>query len=292
MFRGRKHWGCLPPWVFFPSCVFSGRRGFPPTLHPRTHFHVEHSFHHSSFPRLCSILHTAPPRIINMEDEALVIVLFLTITFYIIGFVFSTMWILTRDYDPRWVPSLFDTEACCAPFRPLIYFWPAILWPMFLLYVFLLFTADKVLHATTCCGKDMAASRRRKSFIKRLPRPWPADQAALPVDEFELASRTPRSLSKVTVPPPMYRSRQNSVWSIFPRSNRSLSRTYSAGDLPSPELKRASGVNSDPLPETRDGSPAARSCPRKPSGLCHSMLAESPPSIDGCAGDLEAQHQV
>lgn len=88
------------------------------------------------------------------------------ITFYIAGVLFGFVWIATRDYNPQngppWVPKFCRTEICCAWFEPVIRFWPAYLWPLFLLCVFIYFIIEKAMDATSCCGRELPASRRRR----------------------------------------------------------------------------------------------------------------------------------
>lgn len=280
----------------------------------------------------------------------------LAIAMYIVGAVFFAVWIFTRDFEgrnPPWIPSFFQTEVCCVLIEPIAKIWPAILWPGFLCLLLLYFAADKTMHATTCCGREMTRSRRRKRMDARFRR-------ILPLDDVELVSHTGgtvtpespvRSLSGITdpirSPPPMYQSRQNSVYDMLPPSKRrkdpdplprtnggspcssrsdsvsdlllavkscpsrcSLasmcqSRQHAVSDMLPPNMRQASRVNSDPLPRTNGGSPssprsksvsdlcsAARSSPRKRSGLSFSVVAESPLSINGCAWDPETQHQT
>lgn len=280
----------------------------------------------------------------------------LAIAMYVVGAVFFTVWIFTRDFEgrnPPWIPSFFQTEVCCVLIEPIAKIWPALLWPAFLFLLFVYFAFDKAMHATTCCGREMTRSRRRKRMDARFRR-------MLPLDDVELVSHTGgtvtpessvRSLSGITdpirSPPPMYQSRQNSVFDMLPPSKRrkdsdplprsnggspcssrsdsvsdlllaarrcpskhSLasmypSRQHSVSDMLPPNMRKASRVNSDPLPRTNGGSPsssrsksvsdlcpAVRSCPRKRSGLSFSVVAEAPLSSNCCAWDPEAQHQT
>lgn len=88
------------------------------------------------------------------------------ITFYIAGILFGFVWISTRDYSrqdgPPWVPKFCRTEICCAGFEPAIRYWPAYLWPLFLLCVFICFVIEKIKNATSCCGRELRRSRRRR----------------------------------------------------------------------------------------------------------------------------------
>lgn len=106
----------------------------------------------------------------NTGDEIIanrtVLHITVAITFYIAGVLFGFVWIATRDYNrqdgPPWVPKFCRTEICCAWFEPVIRFWPAYLWPLFLLCVFIYFIIEKAMDATNCCGQELRRSRRRR----------------------------------------------------------------------------------------------------------------------------------
>lgn len=209
------------------------------------------------------------------REQLWAIWLALGISLYVVGFVLTLVWIFTRDFDgygPPWVPSIFRTEACCVLIEPLAHIWPALLWPLWLLLLLLYFIFDKTMHATTCCGKEMKRSKRRKRWEMENRRMSAFDDVELLSAASPGSSRTASvNTEPVRTPPPMYQSRVNSVSEFLPQSKGGPSR-----------------VNSDPLPRRRASSvsdliPPAKGSPRKPSRLSVSARADSPDleSMDG-----------
>lgn len=85
---------------------------------------------------------------------------------YFTGVVFGIIWIAIRGYYRQdgspWLPNFCRTDACCVWFEPIARFWPAVLWPLFLLWVLICFMIDNASHATNCCGFETRKSKRRK----------------------------------------------------------------------------------------------------------------------------------
>lgn len=148
------------------------------------------------------------------RSNFMAIYLALIISIYIVGIVFGLIWIFTREYDrhgPPWVPSIFQTEACCVLLEPLVLIWPALLWPVFLIALLMYWTVEKAMRATTCCGREMRRHKRRYR--------WELENRRLSAfDNIELRSVTTES---VLTPPPMYQSRVNSLSSILPPAKSS-----------------------------------------------------------------------
>lgn len=202
----------------------------------------------------------------------------LGIATYVVGVVFFLVWIYTREYEgrgPPWVPSFFRTEACCVICEPIVHIWPAVFWPLFLLLLFVYYTFDKTMHATTCCGREMTRSKRKNR--------WEMAAGRLTfLEDIELAPTTPgtltpdsvRSLSMATEPirspPPMYMSRVSSVSELLPPAKGNPSRVHSdPGPRPipcSPSSSRPNSISEYP--------PMVRGGPRKPSRLSISQGAE------------------
>lgn len=63
---------------------------------------------------------------------------------------------------PPWIPRAFRTNTYCLCLEPIVRLLPVIFWPMFLLGLAAYFAVDKCMHATTCCGRDLRKTRRRK----------------------------------------------------------------------------------------------------------------------------------
>lgn len=63
---------------------------------------------------------------------------------------------------PPWIPRAFRTNTYCLCLEPIVRLLPVIFWPILLLGLAAYFAVDKCMHATTCCGRDLRKTRRRK----------------------------------------------------------------------------------------------------------------------------------
>lgn len=85
-------------------------------------------------------------------------------SFYIVASLFTIIWIFTRDFyevnGVPWVPSFFRTETLCVFLEPIVRFWPALLWPVFLGFILVGYISEKSSDATTFCGREIRGRKK------------------------------------------------------------------------------------------------------------------------------------
>lgn len=225
-----------------------------------------------------------------------VMFLALGVSFYIVASLFTFVWIMTRDFNeangPPWVPSFFRTETFCVCFEPIVRFWPAILWPIFLLVLFIWFGLDKGSNATTLCGRE----KRRSKMLRRLQSTeediYDTECASESAERMNSQSSRATLIPPPPLPPAVY-GRVSSDPDLSPISPLSQSRANSWGSLDSGSLKTrtirssigwvgipARGENYNtppPLYQLRQDSRSAMSPFGSPkAGFYGSLLSQSP----------------
>lgn len=184
---------------------------------------------------------TVPDKSQDGHSRLWVVWVALLVCIYVVGVIFGIIWICSRDYlsydkhRPPWIPSFCEEEVCCVLLEPIAILWPALLWPLFLLLLTGYFVLDKLLHATTCCGRELSRSKRQKRRANSLGSIELASRdtsgTLTPASSMSSAWTLSGKSDDIRSPPPVYQSRRNS----FPDQ---------LGSVKGPPARS----NSDPLP--------------------------------------------